>query len=72
MFDGIGKKIVVGNDGKRTGVENARWEITPTYGEKLKENKSGLECAYQSNMLMVRGKRAARVKEHMLLERKDT
>ena len=39
MFDGIRKKLMERNDEKRTGVERARWEITPTFSEILEENK---------------------------------
>lgn len=39
MFDGIRKKVMVRNEGKRTGAAKARWEITPTYSEILEENK---------------------------------
>jgi hypothetical protein len=39
MLEGIRTKIMVRNEGKRTGAANARWVITPTYTEKLEENK---------------------------------
>ena len=39
MFDNIRKKLMVRNEEKRSGAEKARWEITPTYTEKIEENK---------------------------------
>lgn len=39
MFEGIRTKLMVRHEGKRTVAAVARWEITPTYSEKLEENK---------------------------------
>jgi hypothetical protein len=39
MFDGIRTKLMVRNNTKRTGAATARWQITPTYSEKLEELK---------------------------------
>ena len=39
MCEGIRTKLMVKYNGKRVGGQNARWEITPTYSEKLEECK---------------------------------
>ena len=39
MFEGIRSKLMVRYDRKRTKAAASRWEITPTYSEKLEEMK---------------------------------